>query len=570
MRAAGTASCAVPLALCVVFSGLGCTRSTPTAPPVPAPGSIDAPPIAELAWFVDDAIAAGLDFRHVTGADPSKRLFLPEIVCGGVALLDYDDDADLDIYFVQGGRIGNAPGDQPPNRLYRNRGDGTFEDVTAESGAGARGYGMGCAANDIDGDGDIDLYISNADANVLLVNNGDGTFTELPDAGGATDPELSGSAAFFDFDRDDDLDLVVVDYVGWSADSELSCYSAQGNPDYCQPNNYQSPTADHLFRNEGGRFVEISTEVGLDGVFGHGLGVVTGDFDGDHRLDFFVANDGTNNHHWFQTPDGTFEERALLRGTAVNQAGRVEAGMGVATLDVDGDLDLDLFLTHLRNESNTLYLREEGYYEDATDRFGLGGSSLPHTGFGLGFADFDLDGDLDLYIANGSVMQTAESRGRHDPYAEPNLLYAFDAGRFRSVNSSGETEQRTSRGCAFGDVDNDGDIDIVVVNRDGPATLLRNRFAADRDRHWILLDVREASGAPAQHARVRLAAGGRDQTRIVDPHSSYGSSNDPRLHFGLGSVTVIDEIEITWFDGTSETVGPLEVDRIHRIRRGEE
>ncbi|MGA1534257.1 MAG: CRTAC1 family protein [Planctomycetota bacterium] len=562
-----------PLRLLTLLLLVGCGGGDAPAPagggaggsPAPAPATDPSEP-----WFEESAEAAGLDFLHVSGADP-ERLFLPEIVCGGAALLDYDGDGDLDLYCVQGGRIPTPLAEVSTDRLYRNRGDGTFEDVTTEAGAGVRGYGMGCAANDFDGDGDIDIFVSNVGPNVLLRNRGDGTFEQVPDAAGAAGDQLTASASFFDADADGDLDLFVTEYVGWSIAGEIACSTPRMGHDYCQPNNYQSPTADHLYRNDAGRFVDVTEESGIGRARGNGLGVVTGDFDGDGRLDLFVANDGTHNHHWLQTSPWVFEERGLTAGTAVNMQGRVEAGMGVAAIDIDGDDDLDLFLSHLLQESNTLYLDQGGYYDDATDRYGLGGSSMPYTGFGLGFHDFDLDGDLDLFVANGRVMAPVENVPA-DPYEEPNLLYEFEAGRFRVVTPRGGTSPEiveTSRGAAFGDVDNDGDVDIVVVNRDGRLSYLRNRREALSDHHWVTFDVREGSGAFAQQAQIRLEAGGRRQTRVVDPHSSYASSNDPRAHFGLGAVDAIDGVEVRWADGTVERFAAPPVDRIVRLIRGE-
>ena len=525
----------------------------------------------EPAWFSECAKESGVDWTHRSGAN-REQLYFPEIVCGGAALFDADRDGDLDLYLVQGGRASAPGGESGANALYFNRGDGTFEDRTAASGAAGRGYGMGVAANDFDRDGDIDLYISNAGDNLLLLNNGDGTFREAPNAQGAKGSGLTASVAFFDLEGDGDLDLFVTEYVRWSPISELKCSGSSAGADYCQPNNYKAETADQLYRNDGGQFVDITESSGIAAAKGYGLGVVTGDFDGDGRIDVFVANDGTHNNHWYQTRPGFFEERGLRIGTAVNLSGRIEAGMGVAALDLDGDLDLDLFLTHLHQESNTLYLNEGSYFDDATDRFGLGGSSLPFTGFGLGFHDFDQDADLDLFIANGRVGRPLGKTPTQDPYAEPNLLYVNDGKRFTPHPMAGGTATReifTSRGAAFGDLDNDGDLDVVVVNRDAPVSILRNERGGDSGHHWIGFDVRDGSASFAHGARVRITAGGVTQTRVIDPHSSYLSSNDSRALFGLGPAETLELVEVTFADGTVESFEVGAVDRYVTLRRGE-
>ncbi len=518
------------------------------------------------AWFQEEAKASGLDFVHRSGANP-EQLYFPEIVCGGVGLIDYDGDGQLDVYLVQGGeRISQTEDRVDPNRLYRNLGEGRFKDVTQETRTGHTGYGMGCAVADYDADGDPDLYVTNAGANVLYRNDA-GVFRDVTDSAGVGDPGLSSSAAFFDYDQDGDLDLYVVNYVRWSVDSEIDCGSNQG-PDYCQPNNYQSPAPDTLYRNNGdGTFTDVSVQAGIRKAFGNGLGVATGDFNGDGQLDIFVANDSDPNQHWIQGADGRFEDEALVQGTSVNLNGTPEAGMGVAAIDYDQDGDLDLFLSHLRAETNTFYLNVGTYFRDDSDALGLGASSRAYTGFGLGFADLNLDGRLDLFVANGKVMRHEET-GQKDIYAEANLLYEGVEQGLRALKAEEITSPvliATSRGAGFGDLDNDGDIDIVVVNRDHPVHLLRNQ-SRERDLgHGIILDIRDEQGLVAHHAIVRVYVGDRRFTRRVEPHYSYCSSNDPRLHFGLGSAEQIDSYEIEFRDGTTASGGPLAADRVHVV-----
>ncbi|MGE3163418.1 MAG: CRTAC1 family protein [Planctomycetota bacterium] len=553
------------------LAGLGCSPATPTAT---APGSTAAAvgePKPEAPWFEEVGVAAGLDFEHMSGAD-GKRCWLPEIVCGGVGIFDYDGDGWLDIYFVQGGSIAHGPGTEG-NRLYRNQGDGTFVDVTRTAGVGDTSYGMGCACGDYDNDGDVDLYVTNVGPNVLYRNNGDGTFTDVSLASRTADPGFGSSAAFVDFDADQDLDLMIANYVDWSKSVELQCYSPQGVPDYCQPNNYQLPAPDSLYRNNGdGTFTLVSREVGLRAAFGNGLGVGCGDYNGDGRMDIFVANDSMANQLWIQQQDGTFVDESLYTGVALNHSGDAEAGMGVATVDLDHDGDLDLFMTHLRGESNTFYRNDGETFQDCSDEFGFTAPSWNYTGFGLGFADFDHDGHLDSYVANGDVLAPSSAKVGADPYAQVNQLLRFVPGTgFRPVLPAGGTAEPlafTSRGLALGDLDRDGDLDAVIVNRDERPHLLRN-IAGSRG-HWVQFDVRDARGCQAYHARLQLKrANAPPITRTVDPSFSYCSSSDPTVHFGLGSTTTVESVVVTWPDGKPETFGPFPADQRHTLRKGQ-
>jgi len=529
--------------------------------PDPAPGATNAAP----AWFEEIAAERGLDFRHRSGHE--ERYLFPEIVGGGVALFDMDGDADLDAYLVQSGRLdGTGEG----NRLYRNDGSGRFEDVTDGSGAGDRGYGMGVAAGDADGDGDTDLYVTNLGPNALLLNDGQGRFTDATGRAGVGDPGWSTSAAFFDHDLDGDLDLYVVNYVNWQPSTEQECYHKTGLPDYCLPTNYNAPATDRLYRNDGdARFTDVTAEAGIDRAFGNGLGVVVSNFDGNGRPDVFVANDTMMNQLWIHHGDEGFRDEALLRGCALDEHGVAKAGMGVEARDLDDDGDSDLLVVNLEGQTDSYFRNTDGFFDDRTGAIGLAGAPRSYTRFGIGLADFDNDGRLDLYEANGSVIFDAAA-ATGDPYAQPNLLLrGTPGGRFEPVEPLGGTATplvHTSRGVAFGDVDGDGGVDAVVVNRDGPAYLLRN--VHPRRGHWVGFRVLDANGADALGATVRLRAGDRTVVRDVRAAYGYCASHDPRVHVGLGPAAEVADVTVTWPDGRREGFGSFEAGSWVELRRG--
>lgn len=525
----------------------------------------DASRAAPRPWFVDEAGTRGLVFEWASGAadDP----LMPEIMGGGAALFDMDGDGDLDAYFVQSGPLRAAPADRPPNRLFGNAGDGRFDDVTEGSGADDRGVGMGVACGDVDGDGDVDLYVTNVGPNVLLSNEGAGRFSDRTAAAGVGDDGFGTSAVFADLDRDGDLDLYACNYLSWSPGSELVCYNRGGAVDYCDPQAYEAAAPDVLYENLGdGRFVDRTRVAGVFAV-GTGLGVVAGDFDDDGLIDLFVANDGRPDFLWRNLGALSFRDEAIARGCAVDAHGAAKAGMGVEAVDIDDDGDLDLFVCNLNTESDSYFRNDGGVFVDGTARVGLGRTSRPFTRFGVGVFDFDQDGRQDLFQANGRVQRLSPRFGR-DPYAEPNLLFrGTNAGTFEEVLPRGGTAElaaATSRGAAFGDVDGDGAPDVLVVNRDAPAALLMNR--APTRGQAVLLDVRDDHGAPAIGATILARVGDRTLRREVRAASSYLSSSSPRVHIGLGDGDAIDDALVRWPDGRELLLGPVPVGAARVVR----
>ena len=519
--------------------------------------------------FTDRTEAAGIDFTHVRGSSGEK--YMAEIVGAGAALFDYDDDGFLDLYLVNGAAL---PGFQtqttPRNVLYRNNGDGTFTDVTAHARVGDPGYGMGTAVADYDNDGFLDLYVTNFGPDVLYRNNGDGTFADVTTEAGLGCELWGTSSAFGDIDNDGDLDLYVDNYVDFSLENHIVCGGPEtGGRDYCHPRVYHG-LPDVLYRNEGnGSFSDVTRSAGVYTNEGKGLGVVMVDYDNDSDTDIYVANDSVPNFLWRNRGDGSFEEVGLLSGVAFSEDGLAEAGMGVDFGDYDGDGLLDLFVTNYYDETNTLY-RNTGraWFVDETTRSGMGEPSLMYVGFGTGFVDYDNDGDLDAFVANGHVLETVDFVDDGVFFEQPNLLFNNDGrGRFEDVSEISDAHfelRRSSRGTAFGDYDNDGDVDLLVTNSRASPNLLRNDGVHQNHMLAIRAVGREAN-RDGIGTRVRIHAAGRQQLRDVHGAYSYCSHNDLRVHFGLGNTLGVERVELVWPSGTIENLGPLDADHLYVV-----
>lgn len=520
--------------------------------------------------FVDAAESSGLVFHFDNGATAQKQL--PETMSGGVALLDFDNDGWLDVYLVQGGVFPPPPRAACADRLFRNRGDGTFEDVSERVGLPALpgGYGHGVAIGDVDDDGLADVFVTRFDHYALYLNDGGKRFVDATveyGLGGSRD--WPTSAAFADFDADGDLDLYVCHYAEWDAARPKICTRPDGAPTYCPPAALAA-RSDHLFRNDGGQYVDVSDAAGISAADtqGRGLGVVAADLDGDHRIDIFVANDTTANFFFHNLGDMRFEERALAAGLAANASGGYLAGMGVAHGDLDGDGRLDLAVTNFYGECTTFYRAVgDGMYVDSTADIGLNLWTRNQLGFGIAMGDVNNDGWLDIAQANGHVDDYAPAY----PYAMPTQLFLGSAnGRLvpsAPTNAPWKTP-RVGRGLAMGDADNDGRLDVFVVDQRGAFAYFRNQLS-DNDGHFVTLRL-EASGGhrDAVGATVVVEAGGRRWLAARYGGGSYQSSGDPRVHVGLGKATRIDRIEVRWPSGEIGRYDNLESDRGYLVVEG--
>ena len=514
--------------------------------------------------LVDESAERGLHFTYLSGESPQYRL--PEIMGGGVALLDSDQDGDLDAYFVQSGSLDEQPPEHG-NALYVNDGTGHYRVHDAKDASRNLGFGMGVAVGDFNGDTLSDIFVTQVGKNVLLRNDGNNRFTDATMNAGFRREDFSTATAFADFDLDGDLDLWVVNYVEWSEAMEPECHQKSlGNRTYCAPAHYDAPAQDRVFRNEGnGQFVDVTRETGVFGTRGNGLGIVVSDFNSDGLLDVFVANDTTPNHLWLNQSGFRFVNDAAAWNCSLDRHGIARAGMGIVAVDMDDDQDQDVMVVHVSTEANYVFRNEQTYFRDIAPQVGLGMDSQRYTRFGIVVDDLNNDGWLDVYEANGAVTQR-DAPLSVDAYAEPNSLFKGTSdGVFEFLAYSKEIH--TSRGAAVGDIDNDGRLDVVVMDRDSPVKLLMNR--SQSTNHWLLLDVRDEEGGVAYGAAVSLDLGSRTITRVVHRASSYLASRDQRLHFGLGNYKVAENVHIRWLDGAERKIDRVEANQIIEIFRSE-
>jgi hypothetical protein len=577
------------------MTACGGGSSAPPAPAADSPGRTTGGD-----WFVERAKETGLDFVHFNGM--SGEQYYPEIMAPGIALFDFDNDGDLDVYLPQGTMLGPKKTVKdatfPPNgplgdRLFRNDlsigSDGTrslrFIDVTQQAGIDVTSYGMGLAAGDVDNDGFVDLYRTGLSGSVLLHNNGNGTFTDVTAKAGVANPGGWGvPASFVDYDRDGWLDLYVGNYLHYSIAGDLDCLSVTGQHDYCPPNSYRAQP-DRLYHNRGnGTFEDVTSRALVGGADGPALGISTADFNGDGWIDIYVGNDGQPNQLWINQKNGTFKDTAFLSGAAVNGQGNAEASMGIDAGDYDADGDEDIFITNWLAQMNILYGNMgDGVFEDRKAASGLGPPSLAKTGFGTAWFDYDNDSWLDLLTANGSVSIIEAQARVNDPFPLKmlNQLYRnLGNGRFEDVSTSAGAPFRlndVSRGAAFGDLDNDGDEDVVIGTAAGPVRLLINDIG--NRNHWLGLRLVGGKARPAEAA----GGGGRDQigarveiTRKSGPalwrrsrsDGSYASANDPRVLVGLGTSTDPVRVRVLWPSGKTEEFGEMPIDRWTTLTEG--
>ena len=523
------------------------------------------PPPAGAVQFADVTDKAGISFVHASAASPDKYMF--ETFGSGVAWIDYDNDGYPDLYFING-----APG--TANALYRNNKDGTFTDVTRQAGVAADGnktsYKTGVAVGDYDNDGHLDLYVTAFGPNILFRNNGDGTFTDVTAKAGVAGPstEWSTSTGFLDVDRDGDLDLYVVNYLDYStADNPYCGLRKDGHRMYCHPTLFDG-TADRLYRNEGnGTFTDVSKAAGIANPAGKGLGIAVCDYDRDGDPDIYIANDTVRNFLYSNNGDGTFRDVAYAAGVGYDINGKPQAGMGVDCADIDGNGYPDIFVTNFSEELNSLYQnRGDGAFDDESAQPGLKTGFLA-LGFGTKMFDADNDGDLDIHVTNGHVIDNVALYQPNLTYAQKDLFYENTGGHFRDVTAQAGTGlqgERVGRGLAVADFDNDGRLDVAISSVGRKPALLRNVGPAGRT--WLLIRARGAkSNRYGLGATMRVQTADGVQVREVNNVASYLTGNDVRLHVGLGAAKVVPRIDVLWPSGTKQTLTDVAANQILTI-----
>jgi hypothetical protein len=521
--------------------------------------------------FTDVTAAAGIRFRHNSGAFGKK--YLPETLGAGVAFLDFDNDGWQDLFFVNSMNWPGRPGAPTFPALYHNNHDGTFTDVTKQAGLTTQMYGLGVAVADFDNDGDVDIYVTCLGPNHLFSNVGGGKFADVTAKAGVGDPGFSTSAAWFDYDQDGRLDLFVANYVQWTIETDLTCMLDGRNKSYCTPESYKGQSST-LYHNKGdGRFEDVTRKAGVYDPTAKSLGVALIDFDNDGKLDLFVANDTQPNRLYKNRGDGTFVDVGMMAGVAFNEAGVARAGMGVDAADYDNSGRQSLIIGNFSNEMMALYSNEgTGLFIDDAPTSTVGKASLLTLTFACFFFDADLDGLLDIFAANGHVADDISTVQPKVTYAErPHMFRNLGAKKFEEISTRvGQAFQQAvvARGAAYGDFDNDGDLDLVITTNNGPARLLRNDQTKRNGSLRLTLE-----GATSNHSavgtRVRLEVeGGRKPWAMVKTGSSYCSQSELPLIFGLGRATKATAIEVTWPNGRVEKLPGAAANQSLTIREG--
>ena len=517
---------------------------------------------------------AGIHFKHHDGA--SGQLYFIEPLGAGAAFLDYNNDGFQDIYLVNGADLSPLAEKQsddlelPRNALYHNNGDGTFADVSVAARIADTGYGMGCAVGDYNNDGFPDLYVTNFGANVFSHNNGDGTFTDVTRETGTGDTRWGASCAFVDYDNDGFLDLYVTNYVKYTIESDQVCMN-KGVRVYCDPRLYEGEL-DVLYHNNGdGTFTDVTESAGFSEATGRGLALAWGDYDNDGDMDVYIANDADQNFLYRNNSDGTFTDVSLIAGVGFSEDGEAENGMGADFGDYDNDGRLDLVVTNFQDQTNTLYHNEgSGLFSDVSYASRIGTMSLPYLAWGVSFCDYDNDGYQDLFIANGHIDENVHAFNPTGFYEQPNLFFGNNRdGTFDEVGVDSGSDMRlekVSRGFAYADYDNDGDLDLLVTNLKGTPDLLENGGGQNA---WLTLKlIGTRSNRDAIGARVKVKTGHLIQIREVRSGSSYLSQNDMRLHFGLGKHRQVDQVEIRWPSGLQEHLAGIEANQTLTLVEG--